>query len=216
VLQGERERAADNKSLGKFDLADIPPAPRGMPQIEVSFDIDANGILNVSAKDKATGKEQKIVIKASSGLNEDEIKRMVRDAEAHAEEDKRFRELVESRNKADGLIHAVEKTLKDLGDKVDPTERARVESAISDLRTALKGDDRGVIDKKTDALAQASSRIAQRAYAGADAGAAGASSQAGGAGAGGAQGGGGGGAGREDVVDAEFEEVNKDKGRKAS
>jgi molecular chaperone DnaK len=216
VLQGERERAADNKSLGKFDLADIPPAPRGMPQIEVSFDIDANGILNVSAKDKATGKEQKIVIKASSGLNEDEIKRMVRDAEAHAEEDKRFRELVESRNKADGLIHAVEKTLKDLGDKVDPTERARVESAISDLRTALKGDDRGVIDKKTDALAQASSSIAQRAYAGADAGAAGASSQAGGAGAGGAQGGGGGGAGRDDVVDAEFEEVNKDKGRKAS
>jgi molecular chaperone DnaK len=216
VLQGERERAADNKSLGKFDLADIPPAPRGMPQVEVSFDIDANGILNVSAKDKATGKEQKIVIKASSGLNEDEIKRMVRDAEAHAEEDKRFRELVESRNKADGLIHAVEKTLKDLGDKVDPTERARVESAISDLRTALKGDDRGVIDKKTDALAQASSSIAQRAYAGADAGAAGASSQAGGAGAGGAQGGGGGGAGRDDVVDAEFEEVNKDKGRKAS
>jgi molecular chaperone DnaK len=216
VLQGERERAADNKSLGKFDLADIPPAPRGMPQIEVSFDIDANGILNVSAKDKATGKEQKIVIKASSGLNEDEIKRMVRDAEAHAEEDKRFRELVESRNKADGLIHAVEKTLKDLGDKVDPTERARVESAISDLRTALKVDDRGVIDKKTDALAQASSSIAQRAYAGADAGAAGASSQAGGAGAGGAQGGGGGGAGRDDVVDAEFEEVNKDKGRKAS
>jgi molecular chaperone DnaK len=216
VLQGERERAADNKSLGKFDLADIPPAPRGMPQIEVSFDIDANGILNVSAKDKATAKEQKIVIKASSGLNEDEIKRMVRDAEAHAEEDKRFRELVESRNKADGLIHAVEKTLKDLGDKVDPTERARVESAISDLRTALKGDDRGVIDKKTDALAQASSSIAQRAYAGADAGAAGASSQAGGAGAGGAQGGGGGGAGRDDVVDAEFEEVNKDKGRKAS
>jgi len=214
VLQGERERAADNKSLGKFDLADIPPAPRGMPQIEVSFDIDANGILNVSAKDKATGKEQKIVIKASSGLNEDEIKRMVRDAEAHAEEDKRFRALVDSRNKADGLIHAVEKSLKDLGDKVEPTERARVESAISDLRTALKGDDRGVIDKKTDALAQASSSIAQRAYAGGDAGAAGASSQAG-AGAGGAQGSAGGGAGRDDVVDAEFEEV-KDKGRKAS
>ena len=119
VLQGERDRAGDNKSLGKFDLSDIPPAPRGMPQVEVSFDIDANGILNVSAKDKATGKEQKIVIKASSGLNEDEIKRMVRDAEAHAEEDKRFRELVEVRNKADGLVHSVEKTLKDLGDKVD-------------------------------------------------------------------------------------------------
>jgi molecular chaperone DnaK len=214
VLQGERERAADNKSLGKFDLADIPPAPRGMPQIEVSFDIDANGILNVSAKDKATGKEQKIVIKASSGLNEEEIKRMVRDAEAHAEEDKRFRELVESRNKADGLIHAVEKSLKDLGDKVDGAERAKVESAVSDLRTALKGDDRGVIDKKAEALAQASASIAQRAYAGADAGAAGASGQAG-AGADGAPGSGGTGSGREDVVDAEFEEV-KDKGRKAS
>jgi molecular chaperone DnaK len=212
VLQGERERAADNKSLGKFDLADIPPAPRGMPQIEVSFDIDANGILNVSAKDKATGKEQKIVIKASSGLNEDEIKRMVRDAEAHAEEDKRFRELVESRNKADGLIHAVEKSLTDLGDKVEGAERARVEGAVSDLRTALKGDDRGVIDKKAEALAQASASIAQRAYAGAEAGAAGTSGEAG---AGAGQGGSGAGAGREDVVDAEFEEV-KDKGRKAS
>jgi molecular chaperone DnaK len=216
VLQGERERAADNKSLGKFDLADIPPAPRGMPQVEVSFDIDANGILNVSAKDKATGKEQKIVIKASSGLTEDEIKRMVRDAEAHAAEDKRFRELVESRNKADALIHAVEKSLGSLGDKVDAAERARVESAVSDLRTALKGDDRGVIDKKAEALAQASSSIAQRAYA---------AEQGGAGGAGGPEGtgpsaqpgasGGGGSAGRDDVVDAEFEEV-KDKGRKAS
>src|SRR5262249_23897879 len=131
VLQGERERAADNKSLGKFDLSDIPPAPRGMPQIEVSFDIDANGILNVSAKDKATGKEQKIVIKASSGINEEEIKRMVRDAEAHAEEDKRFRELVDPRNKADGLLHAVDKSLQSLGDKVDGAERAKVESAVS-------------------------------------------------------------------------------------
>ena len=128
VLQGERDRAADNKSLGKFDLTDIPPAPRGMPQVEVSFDIDANGILNVSAKDKATGKEQKIVIKASSGLTEDEIKRMVRDAEAHAEDDKRFRELVETRNKADGLVHCVEKSLKDLGDKVDGA-RARAASS---------------------------------------------------------------------------------------
>src|ERR1700747_1595452 len=211
VLQGERDRAADKQSLGKFDLADIPPAPRGMPQIEVSFDIDANGILHVSAKDKATGKEQKIVIKASSGLNEDEIKRMVRDAEAHAEEDKRFRELVESRNKADALIHAVEKSLKDLGDKVEAAERARVESAVSDLRTALKGDDRGVIEKKADALSQASSSIAQRAYSAGEAGgAAGAGAQAGaGAGAPG-DGGGAAGAGREDVVDAEFEEV-KDK-----
>jgi molecular chaperone DnaK len=217
VLQGERDRAADNKSLGKFDLSDIPPAPRGMPQVEVSFDIDANGILNVSAKDKATGREQKIVIKASSGLNEDEIKRMVRDAEAHAEEDKRFRELVDARNKADGMIHAVERSLKDLGEKVDAAERAKVEAAISDLRTALKDDDRDRLEKKTEALAQASAAIAQRAYAAGQAGADGAGTAgpgadgpAGTAGAAGASG-----QGREDVVDAEFEEV-KDKGRKAS
>jgi len=212
VLQGERDRANDNKSLGKFDLTDIPPAPRGMPQVEVSFDIDANGILNVSAKDKATGKEQKIIIKASSGLNEEEIKRMVRDAEAHAEEDKKFRELVDVRNKADGMTHSVEKTLKDLGDKVDAGERAKVESAISDLRSALKSDDKNVIEKKTDALAQASAAIAQRAYA--------SEQGASGAGAAGADATGGGGAqgsaaGRDDVVDAEFEEV-KDKDRKAS
>jgi len=213
VLQGERERAADNKSLGKFDLTDIPPAPRGMPQVEVSFDIDANGILNVSAKDKATGKEQKIVIKASSGLNEEEIKRMVRDAEAHAEEDKRFKELVETRNKADGLIHAVEKSLTSLGDKVDGAERAKVESAVSDLRGALKGDDRGAIEKKTEALAQASAAIAQRAYAEQQGGAAGPGAAAGTPGAGAT--GGTGGAAKDDVVDAEFEEV-KDKGRKAS
>jgi len=213
VLQGERDRAGDNKSLGKFDLSDIPPAPRGMPQIEVSFDIDANGILNVSAKDKATGREQKIVIKASSGLTEDEIKRMVRDAEAHAAEDKRFRELVETRNKADGMIHAVEKSLKDLGDKVDAAERAKAESAISDLRTALKGDDRNVIEKKTEALAQASAGIAQRAYA---AGQAGPEAAAGGEQASsGSAGGSSGQSGRDDVVDAEFEEV-KDKDRKAS
>jgi len=213
VLQGERDRAADNKSLGKFDLTDIPPAPRGMPQVEVSFDIDANGILNVSAKDKATGREQKIVIKASSGLTEDEIKRMVRDAEAHAAEDKRFRELVETRNKADALIHAAEKSLKDLGDKVEAGERGKVEAAVSDLRTALKGDDRNVIEKKTEALAQAAASIAQRAYAAGQGGAAGAGTGPGAAGAGasGAQPGGAG----EDVVDAEFEEV-KDKDRKAS
>jgi molecular chaperone DnaK len=210
VLQGERDRAADNKSLGKFDLTDIPPAPRGMPQVEVSFDIDANGILNVSAKDKATGREQKIVIKASSGLTEEEIKRMVRDAEAHAEEDRRFRELVDTRNKADGLIHAVEKSLRNLGDKVDAAERAKVESAVSDLRTALKGDDRNVIEKKAEALAQASAAIAQRAQAAEAA----ATAEGAGAEASGAQNGGGS-AGREDVVDAEFEEV-KDKGRKAS
>jgi molecular chaperone DnaK len=211
VLQGERERSADNKSLGKFDLSDIPPAPRGMPQVEVSFDIDANGILNVSAKDKATGKEQKIVIKASSGLNEAEIKRMVRDAEAHAEEDKRFRELVEVRNKADGLIHAVEKSLKDLGEKVSGPERASAESAVADLRTALKSDDKAVIEKKTEALAQASATIAQHAYAQTQGAEAPGAAAGGGAGAGTAQGG----SGKDDVVDAEFEEVN-DKDRKAS
>jgi molecular chaperone DnaK len=214
VLQGERDRAADNKSLGKFDLTDIPPAPRGMPQVEVSFDIDANGILNVSAKDKATGKEQKIIIKASSGLNEDEIKRMVRDAEAHAEEDKRFRELVDSRNKADGLIHAVEKSLQSLGDKVDGAERAKVESAVSDLRTALKGEDKAAIDKKAEVLGQASASIAQRAYQ-AEQGAAGAGEGAQQPGAGPQASGGGAGAKRDDVVDAEFEEV-KDPNRKAS
>jgi molecular chaperone DnaK len=206
VLQGERDRAADNKSLGKFDLTDIPPQPRGMPQIEVTFDIDANGIMHVGAKDKATGKEQKIAIKASSGLSEEEIKRMVSDAEAHAEEDKKFRELVESRNRADQLVHAVEKSLKDLGDKVDGAERAKVESALSDLRSVLKGDDKAAIDKKAEALMQASGNIAQQAAAaqggagGADAGAQGA---AGGASAGGAK-------ANDDAVDAEFEEV-KDK-----
>jgi molecular chaperone DnaK len=212
VLQGERDRSQDNKSLGKFDLTEIPPAPRGLPQVEVSFDIDANGILNVSAKDKATGKEQKIIIKASSGLTEDEIKSMVRDAEAHAEEDKKFRELVDVRNKADGMTHSVEKTLKELGDKVDPAERGRVESAISDLRSALKSDDKNAIEKKTEALAQASAAIAQRAYAsdpaaGGGAGPAGAGSSGASDNAGAP--------GRDDVVDAEFEEV-KDKDRKAS
>jgi molecular chaperone DnaK len=215
VLQGERDRAVDNKSLGKFDLSDIPPAPRGMPQVEVSFDIDANGILNVHARDKATGKEQKIVIKASSGLTEDEIKRMVRDAEAHAEEDKRFRELVDVRNKADGLVHSVEKTLKDLGDKVDGAERGRIESAMADVRTALKGDDKAVLEKKTEALSQAAQAIAQKAYA--DAGAAGGAPGAAGAGpeATASAGAGASSKGKDDVVDAEFEEV-KDKDRKAS
>jgi molecular chaperone DnaK len=201
VLQGERERAQDNKSLGRFDLADIPPAPRGLPQVEVTFDIDANGILNVGAKDKATGKEQKIVIKASSGLTEDEIKQMVRDAEAHAEEDKKFRELAETRNRADALVHASEKTLKDLGDKVAPDDRAKVESAVSDLKTVLRGDDKDIIEKKAEALAEASAKVAQQAYA----------SQAGPEeGAAGTAGGGPGGA-KDEVLDAEFEEVNKDK-----
>ena len=206
VLQGERERAADNKSLGRFDLSDIAAAPRGMPQVEVTFDIDANGILNVSAKDKATGKEQKIVIRASSGLSEDEIKRMVSDAEAHAADDKKFRELVETRNKADGLLHSVEKSLKDVGEKVSVEDRSKAESAISDLRTALKGDDRDQIEKKAEALAQASAGIAQQAAAaaGGDAGPAEAGAAGGASGASGAR--------SDDVVDAEFEEV-KDKGQ---
>jgi molecular chaperone DnaK len=208
VLQGERERAQDNKSLGRFDLSDIGPAQRGTPQIEVSFDIDANGILNVSAKDKATGKEQKIVIKASSGLSEDEIKRMVAEAEAHAADDRKFRELVESRNRADGLAHATEKSLSELGEKVSGSDRASVESALSDLRTALKGDDKEAIDRKADALVKASQGLmaaAQSGAAGAGAGGDGTSADAG------AQSGG---AKDDNVVDAEFEEV-KDKDRKA-
>jgi molecular chaperone DnaK len=203
VLQGERDRASDNKSLGRFDLSDIPPAPRGMPQIEVTFDIDANGILNVSAKDKATGKEQKIVIKASSGLNEEEIKRMVRDAEAHAEEDKKFRELADTRNRADALLHATDKALKDLGDKVSAEDRAKVESALSDLRGVIKGEDKDVIETKSRALAEASASIAQQAYAGAQQAAA----DEGGASAGSHAG------GKDEVLDAEFEEV-KDKDAK--
>jgi len=204
VLQGERQRASDNKSLGQFNLEGIPPAPRGMPQIEVTFDIDANGILHVSAKDKASGKEQKITIKASSGLSEDEIKRMVKDAEAHAEEDRKFKEVVESRNKADQLIHTTEKSLSELGDKVAGEDRAKIESALSDLKSALGSDDKDIIEKKTQALAEASASMAQQAYAQASA--------AEGAAAGGAGGGeqANANAGKDDVLDAEFEEV-KDK-----
>ncbi len=204
VLQGERDRASDNKSLGRFDLSDIGPAPRGMPQVEVTFDIDANGILNVSAKDMGTGKEQKIVIRASSGLSEDEIKRMVADAEAHAADDRKFRELVESRNRADGMLHATDKSLQELGDKVAAADRAAVESALSDLRTAIKGEDKDVIDRKTEALAKASAGLMAAAQQGAQAPGAGSA----GAGEGGAS------ARNDDVVDAEFEEV-KDKDRKA-
>jgi molecular chaperone DnaK len=198
VLQGERERAMDNKSLGRFDLTDIPPAPRGLPQIEVTFDIDANGILNVSAKDKATGKSQNIVIKASSGLSDDEIEKMVADAESHAEEDRKFRELVDARNQADGLIHAAEKTLNELGEKASAEERLAVENAVSDLKKALDGDDKEAIEKKTAALGEASGSLAQKLYA----------EQAAQAAEGGdeAQG-----SADDDVVDAEFEEVDKDK-----
>jgi molecular chaperone DnaK len=204
VLQGERNRANDNKSLGRFDLTDIPPAPRGMPQIEVTFDIDANGILNVSAKDVKTSKEQRIVIKASSGLSEAEIKRMVSDAEAHAEDDKKFLELVAARNKADAAVHSVEKALKDLGDKVSDDEKKAANEAIAQVRTAMSGDDREDIEKKTTALEQASSAVLQKMYQEQAAGAAG----GGGASAEHAEA-----APKDDVLDAEFEEV-KDNDRK--
>ncbi|MBN8281036.1 MAG: molecular chaperone DnaK [Gammaproteobacteria bacterium] len=202
VLQGEREQARANKSLGRFDLTDIPPAPRGMPQVEVTFDIDANGILNVSAKDKATGKEQKIVIKASSGLSEDEIKRMVGEAEAHAEEDRLFRELADVRNQADALVHATERSLKEQGDKVNPAERGRIEAAISDLKDVIKGDDKAKIELKSKALAEASAALAQQGFG---------DSQA----AGGGQSGGQAGGNDDGVVDAEFEEVKDGKGGKS-
>ncbi len=164
VLQGERERANGNKSLGRFDLADIPPAPRGVPQIEVAFDIDANGILNVSAKDKATGKKQSIVIKASSGLSDDEVERMIKDAEAHADEDKKLAELVKVRNHADGMVHATEKSLKELGDKVDAAEKADIEKAIEAVKEALKGDDKETIEAKTEALTEIAGKLAERVY----------------------------------------------------
>ncbi len=195
VLQGERERAADNKSLGRFDLADIPPARRGVPQIEVIFDIDANGILNVSAKDKATGKSQTIVIKASSGLSDDEVDRMVNDAEAHAEEDKKFRELVDTRNQADALIHATEKTLNEAGEKATSEERLAIENAIADLKKVLESDDKEAIVAKTTSLGEASSGLAQKLYAeqAAEASSDNVESNE----------------SEEDVVDAEFEEVEK-------
>ncbi len=197
VLQGERERSVDNKSLGRFDLADIPPAPRGIPQVEVTFDIDANGILNVSAKDKATGKEQSIVIRASSGLSEDEIERMVADAEAHAEEDKKFRKLVDARNQADAMIDATEKSVAELGDKVEADEKTKIESAVTALKEAMENDEIGPIEEKTRELAELSGSLAQRVYA--EKAGEGAESAAAEEGQG------------EDVVDAEFEEVKDDK-----
>ena len=203
VYQGEREQASANKLLGRFDLTDIPPAPRGVPQIEVTFDIDANGILNVSAKDKATNKEQSIEIKASSGLTEEEVEQMVKDAEAHAEEDKKFAELVNSRNQADAMIHGVEKSMKDIGeDKIEASEKQDIEAKIEALREALRGDDKEAIDNATQELAQASAKLAERAYAQSAEG--------------GAEGGEAGGEGEsqtksdEDVVDAEFTEVKDD------
>src|SRR6202790_144058 len=210
VLQGERERSSDNKSLGRFDLTDIPPAPRGMPQIEVAFDIDANGILNVSAKDVKTGKEQRIVIKASSGLSEAEIKRMVGDAETHAEEDKKFRELVGARNKADATVHTLEKALRDVGEKVSENEKKSATEAIEAVRTAMSGDDREDIERKTQALEQASAALMQKKYEHSAARAA----------AGGDTGGPSGHTGhtekpKDDVLHAEFEEVKESDRKKA-
>jgi len=204
VLQGEREVASGNKSLGRFDLADIPPAPRGVPQVEVTFDIDANGILNVSAKDKATGKEQSIVIKASSGLSDEEVERMVKDAEAHAAEDAKFHELVSVRNQADNLIHATRKSMKELGDdKLEAGEKEAIEAAIKDLEEVIKGEDKAAIEAKTQALAEASGKMAERVYSqqaesGGDKGSANASAESQSASG-------------DDVVDAEFEEVKEDK-----
>jgi molecular chaperone DnaK len=206
VLQGEREMSSGNKSLGQFNLSDIPPAPRGMPQIEVTFDIDANGILHVSARDKGTGKENKITIKANSGLSEDEIKRMVQDAEAHAEDDHKAREMVDARNQCDAMVHSIRKALGEHGDKISADEKSAIEAAIKDAEEALKGSDKAAIEAKTEALAKVSQKLGEKVYAETQ-GAAGA------AGAGAAPGGAGGGDAKKDdgdVVDAEFTEV-KDK-----
>lgn len=202
ILQGERPQASQNHSLGQFDLTDIPPAPRGVPQIEVTFDIDANGIMNVSAKDKSTGKEQSIVIKSSSGLSEDDIEKMVKDAEANAEEDKKFQELVTARNTAEQMIHASEKSLKDLGDKVTDDEKKNIEAAIEETKEVLKGDDVDAIKAKTDALTTVAGELAQRVYAEQGGDAAGAAPGAEEA------------PKDDNVVDAEFEEVKDDKDKK--
>ena len=195
VVQGERKQATGNKSLGRFDLADIPPAPRGMPQIEVTFDIDANGILHVGAKDKATGKEQSIIIKASSGLSDDEIDAMVQDAEANAAEDQKFADLVQARNTADGLAHAAKKTLEEAGDKASEEEKGAIEAAIKQVEEAVQGDDKEAIDEAAKVLSEASSGLAQKMYAEqAEAGQAPEGEQPAG----------------DDAMDAEFEEVKED------
>ena len=200
VVQGERKQAAQNKSLGRFDLTDIPPAPRGMPQIEVAFDLDANGILNVSAKDKATGKEQSIVIKASSGLSDEEIDQMVKDAEAHSADDKKFEELIAVRNTADGLVHATKKTLEEAGDKATDEEKDAINNAITELEEALKGDDKAEIETKTKDLTDASTNLAQKLYAEQQAQTDNAEGEAES----------GGQSEAEDAVDAEFEEVTEE------
>ena len=204
VLQGERDVASANKSLGKFDLTEIPPAPRGIPQVEVAFDIDANGILNVSAKDKATNREQSIVLRASSGLSDGEIEEMVKDAESHADEDRRFHELVDARNQADNLVHATEKTLAELGDKVEESEKGEIRAAIEAVQVAVQTDDKDDIEAKSATLAELSGKLAERVYQEAASSAEGAEAAAdAGADAGVS-------AGADDVVDAEFEEVSDD------
>jgi len=208
VLQGEREMSAGNKSLGQFNLSDIPPAPRGMPQIEVTFDIDANGILHVSARDKGTGKENKITIKANSGLSEAEIQAMVRDAEAHAEEDKKAHELVDARNQCDGMVHSVKKALAEHGDKIDADEKGKIEAAIKEAEEAIKGSDKAAMEAKTQALAMASQKLGEKVYAQQQA----AGGAEAGAGAGGGHAGGEAKKDEGDVVDAEFTEVKDKKG----
>jgi molecular chaperone DnaK len=210
VLQGERDVASGNKSLGQFNLEGIPPAPRGMPQIEVTFDIDANGILHVSAKDKATGKENKIKITANSGLSEAEVQKMVKDAEAHAEEDKKLRELVEARNQADGLVHTVKKSLTEYGDKIDAGEKSSIEAAIKEAEDAIKSGDIGAVRAKTEALAKVSQKLGEKMYAEQQAAAGAAGGSAAGAGQAGGSAGGAKQADDGNVVDAEFTEV-KDK-----
>lgn len=199
VLQGEREMAQDNKSIGRFELADIPPAPRGVPQIEVTFDLDANGILHVSAKDMGTGKEQSIKITASSGLSEEEIERMQRDADAHAEEDKKRKALVEAKNTGDSLLYATEKSLKEVGDKVDAETKGKVEGAMETLKKSLEGDDLDAIKKATDELTEASHKLAEIMYSQAS------QQQPGPEGP--EQGGDSGKGDDDDVVDADYEEV---------
>ena len=206
VVQGERKQAAQNKSLGRFDLADIPPAPRGMPQVEVTFDLDANGILNVSAKDKTTGKEQSIRITASGGLSEEEIEKMVADAEANAEADKKFEALIAARNSADGMVHAARKTLEEAGEHATDDERAAIEAAITEAEEAIKGDDPEVMEAATTKLTEVTGTVAQKMYAAQQAAGEGAQQAGAGAGAGAEASD----AGADDVVDAEFEEVKED------
>jgi len=201
VSQGEREMAADNKPLGQFDLVGLPPAPRGMPQIEVTFDIDANGIVNVSAKDKATGKEQQIRIQASGGLSDADIEKMVKDAQAHAAEDKKRRELVEARNHADASVHQAEKSLKDLGDKVSAADKSTVESAIAAVKASLDSEDVEAVKARTNELQQAAMKLGEALYQAGQAEGAQAASGSGGA--------------QDDVVDADFEEVDDDKKKRA-